>query len=115
MIVAAGYGSRFFPASKTIPKELFPLIDRPAISFILEEFYKAGLRDVVIISSRRKKSLEDYLDREIELENFLGIKGSESKLAKLREEWVSDMNFSKSDHSLIFLRSCTCLTDRIAL
>ncbi|MHA1167529.1 MAG: UTP--glucose-1-phosphate uridylyltransferase [Candidatus Hodarchaeales archaeon] len=97
LIVAAGYGSRFFPASKTVPKELFPLIEfdrvRPAISFILEEFYQAGLRDVIIITSRRKKSLEDYLDKEIELEHFLGIKKSESKLAKLREEYIDDMNF----------------------
>ncbi|MCK5154943.1 MAG: UTP--glucose-1-phosphate uridylyltransferase, partial [Spirochaetales bacterium] len=58
LIVAAGYGTRFLPASKTIPKELFPLIDKPAIAFIIDEFIASGIRDIVLITSRRKKSLE---------------------------------------------------------
>ncbi len=68
MILAAGYGTRFLPATKTIPKEMIPLIDKPAIHFIIEEFVDSGIKDIVIITSRRKKPLEDYLDREIELE-----------------------------------------------
>ncbi len=72
VIVAAGYGTRFLPLTKTIPKEMLPLYDRPLIDFILDEFEEAGIRDIIIISSRRKKMLEDYLDRDIELEKFLG-------------------------------------------
>ncbi len=68
VIVAAGYGTRFLPVTKTVPKEMLPLIDRPAISFIVEEFLEAGIRDILLITSRRKKVLDDYFDREAELE-----------------------------------------------
>lgn len=71
VILAAGYGTRFLPASKTIPKELFPLIDKPVIDFIVSEFIASGINDILVITSRRKKVLEDYLDREMELEKIL--------------------------------------------
>ena len=70
VIVAAGYGSRFLPATKTIPKEMLPLIDRPAMAFIVDEFLQSGIEDILIITSRRKKVLEDYFDHEIELERL---------------------------------------------
>lgn len=84
VIVAAGYGTRFLPATKTIPKEMFPLIDRPAIDFILEEFEQAGIRDVLIISSRRKKALDDFLDREVELESVLTKAGKDTFLQTIK-------------------------------
>ena len=71
VILAAGYGSRFLPITKTIPKEMLPLIDIPAIHLIIEEFIDSGIKDILIITSRRKKVLEDYFDREIELEEYL--------------------------------------------
>ena len=61
VILAAGYATRFLPASKTIPKEMFPLIDRPAIDFIVQEMADSGIRDILLVSSRRKKVMEDYL------------------------------------------------------
>jgi UTP--glucose-1-phosphate uridylyltransferase len=67
VILAAGYGTRFLPASKTVPKEMFPLIDRPAIAFVVDEFIRSGICEILIVTSRRKKALEDYFDREIEL------------------------------------------------
>jgi len=82
VILAAGYGTRFLPASKTLPKELFPLIDKPAIDFILKEMLDAGIKDILVITSRRKKVLEDYLDREIELEWIL--RDSPEKLEKIK-------------------------------
>ncbi len=85
VIFAAGYGTRFLPASKTVPKELFPLIDVPAIDFTVKEFLDSGIDDILIITSRRKKVLEDYLDHEMELERILqqeGAKGAE-KLHKI--------------------------------
>ncbi|MBL7006657.1 MAG: UTP--glucose-1-phosphate uridylyltransferase [Spirochaetia bacterium] len=84
LILAAGYGTRFLPASKTVPKELFPLIDKPAIAFLIEEFAASGIRDIVLITSRRKKSLEDYFDREIELETLFKSEGAEEKLLKIK-------------------------------
>ena len=67
VILAAGYATRFLPASKTIPKEMFPLIDRPAIDFIVQEMADSGIQDILLVSSRRKKVMEDYFDREVEL------------------------------------------------
>lgn len=86
VILAAGYGTRFLPVTKTIPKEMLPLIDTPCIGFILEEFRSSGIRDVVIISSRRKRSLEDFLDREIELESLLTPLSSDDEARKKQKE-----------------------------
>lgn len=83
VIVAAGYGSRFLPATKTVPKEMLPLIDRPAIDFIVDELVAAGIRDILIISSRRKKALEDYFDREVELETAFASQRDPAKRERL--------------------------------
>lgn len=83
LILAAGYGSRFLPVTKTVPKEMLPLIDKPSIAFIVEELLASGITDIVIITSRRKKALEDYLDREIELERVFSKEGAEDKLSKI--------------------------------
>jgi len=83
LIIAAGYGTRFLPATKTVPKEMFPLVNKPSILFIVEEMVEAGIEEIVIISSRRKKCMEDYFDREIELESTFKAEGAEKKLAKL--------------------------------
>ncbi len=84
LIVAAGYGTRFLPVTKTIPKEMLPLIDKPSIAFIIEEFINSGIDEILIITSRRKKSLEDFLDREIELESVFDKEGSAAKAAKIK-------------------------------
>ncbi len=81
VILAAGYGTRFLPATKTIPKEMFPLIDTPAIDLILREMVDSGIRDILIVTSRRKKPLEDYFDREVELESTFMEEGARQKLA----------------------------------
>lgn len=83
VIIAAGYGTRFLPATKTIPKEMFPLVDKPAISFIVDEFLQSGINEILIVSSRRKKTLEDYFDREIELESVFHKEQDEKKLSKI--------------------------------
>jgi UTP--glucose-1-phosphate uridylyltransferase len=84
VILAAGYGSRFLPITKSIPKEMLPLITKPSIEFIIEEFIQSGIRDILIVTSRRKKSLEDYLDREVELETAFSEEGSSRKLARVQ-------------------------------
>ena len=70
VILAAGYATRFLPASKTIPKEMFPLIDRPVIDFIVQEMVDSGIEDVLLVSSRRKKVLEDF---NLEIGSGLGV------------------------------------------
>ncbi|CAM2067229.1 UTP--glucose-1-phosphate uridylyltransferase [Sulfidibacter corallicola] len=84
VIVAAGYGSRFLPITKTVPKEMLPLLDRPSISFIVDEFIEAGIDEILIISSRRKKVLEDFFDREMELESVFRAEGKSDRLAQIK-------------------------------
>ena len=84
VILAAGYATRFLPASKTIPKEMFPLIDRPAIDFIVQEMADSGIRDILLVSSRRKKVMEDYLDREVELSSAFSKSNEFEKLEVIK-------------------------------
>ena len=84
VILAAGYGTRFLPATKTLPKELFPLVDTPAIALVVAEMQAAGIEDVLIITSRRKKPLEDYFDREVELETAFTRENASGKQKKIQ-------------------------------
>jgi UTP--glucose-1-phosphate uridylyltransferase len=84
LIIAAGYGTRFLPVTKTIPKEMLPILTKPSIAFIIEEFIAAGITDIILLSSRRKKVLEDYFDREIELETLFAAEKNADKLDKIR-------------------------------
>ena len=84
VILAAGYATRFLPASKTIPKEMFPLIDRPAIDFIVQEMVDSGIQDILLVSSRRKKVLEDYFDREVELSSAFSKSNEFEKLEVIK-------------------------------
>ncbi|MFN4244530.1 MAG: UTP--glucose-1-phosphate uridylyltransferase [Brevinematia bacterium] len=77
LIISAGYGSRFLPITKTIPKEMLPLYNIPSIHFSINEIIEAGIKDIIIVTSRRKKSLDDYFDVEFELESF--FKGTEKE------------------------------------
>lgn len=70
IIIAAGYGSRFLPITKTIPKEMLPLYNLPSIHFAIKELVEAGIREIIVVTSRRKKPLDDYFDVEFELETF---------------------------------------------
>jgi len=81
LIIAAGYGSRFFPVTKTIPKEMLPLYNIPTIQFSIDELTKAGINDIIIVTSRRKKSLDDYFDIEFELDTFFRGKEQEKLIS----------------------------------
>jgi UTP--glucose-1-phosphate uridylyltransferase len=76
VIPAAGLGTRFLPATKAQPKEMLPVVDTPAIQYVVEEAARAGLNDVLIVTGRGKRSIEDHFDRSVELERFLEAKGS---------------------------------------
>ncbi|MFE3853596.1 UTP--glucose-1-phosphate uridylyltransferase GalU [Streptomyces griseorubiginosus] len=85
VIPAAGLGTRFLPATKATPKEMLPVVDKPAIQYVVEEAVSAGLDDVLMITGRNKRPLEDHFDRNYELESALQKKGDAGRLAKVQE------------------------------
>ncbi|MEP7055552.1 MAG: UTP--glucose-1-phosphate uridylyltransferase GalU [Actinomycetota bacterium] len=85
VIPAAGLGTRFLPATKASPKEMLPVVDKPAIQYVVEEAVDAGLTDILMITGRNKRSLEDHFDRQWELEAALELKGDYKRLAAVRK------------------------------
>lgn len=85
VVPAAGLGTRFLPATKATPKEMLPIVDKPAIQYVVEEAVEAGLHDLLMITGRSKRSIEDHFDRAYELEEALAAKGEEGKLRSVRE------------------------------
>ncbi|MER6913220.1 UTP--glucose-1-phosphate uridylyltransferase GalU [Streptomyces sp. NPDC000594] len=85
VIPAAGLGTRFLPATKATPKEMLPVVDKPAIQYVVEEAVAAGLSDVLMVTGRNKRPLEDHFDRNYELEQALTRKGDEGRLKKVQE------------------------------
>jgi UTP--glucose-1-phosphate uridylyltransferase len=84
VIPAAGLGTRFLPATKAQPKEMLPLVDKPAIQYVVEEAVQAGIDDILIITGRNKRSLEDHFDRNFELEYYLEARGKQADLDAVR-------------------------------
>ncbi len=84
VIPAAGLGTRFLPATKAQPKEMLPVVDKPAIQYVVEEAVRAGIDDILIITGRGKRSLEDHFDRSIELEVALEATGKHDQLSEVR-------------------------------
>ncbi|MFC7221431.1 UTP--glucose-1-phosphate uridylyltransferase GalU [Streptomyces polyrhachis] len=85
VIPAAGLGTRFLPATKATPKEMLPVVDKPAIQYVVEEAVAAGLPDVLMVTGRSKRALEDHFDRNYELEEALRRKGDQARLAAVEE------------------------------
>jgi len=84
VIPAAGLGTRFLPATKSQPKEMLPIVDKPAIQFAVEEAVRVGLTDILIITGRGKSAIEDHFDRDPELERFLADAGKHDLLETVR-------------------------------
>jgi len=85
VIPVAGLGTRFLPATKAVPKELLPVVDRPALQYIVEEAARAGLGEVLMVTGRNKSAIEDFFDRHPELEAALEKKGDEGRLAAVQD------------------------------
>ncbi len=85
VIPVAGMGTRFLPATKAVPKELLPVVDRPALQYIVEEAARAGLAEVLMVTGRNKAAIEDFFDRAPELEAALEKKGDAGRLAAVQE------------------------------
>jgi UTP--glucose-1-phosphate uridylyltransferase len=84
VIPAAGLGTRFLPATKAQPKEMLPVVDKPAIQYVVEEAVRAGIDDILIITGRGKRTLEDHFDRNFELEYYLEQKGKIHDLGEIQ-------------------------------
>ncbi|MEG0132506.1 MAG: UTP--glucose-1-phosphate uridylyltransferase GalU [Clostridium sp.] len=89
IIPAAGLGTRFLPATKAQPKEMLPIVDKPTLQYIIEECVASGIEEILIITGRNKKSIEDHFDKSIELELELEKSGKEDMLQVVRN--ISDM------------------------
>lgn len=85
IIPAAGLGTRFLPATKAMPKEMLPIVDKPTIQYIIEEAVDAGIEDIIIVTGKGKRAIEDHFDYSFELEQNLMEKGKTSILDKVRE------------------------------
>ena len=94
VVPAAGLGTRFLPATKASPKEMLPVVDKPAIQYVVEEAARAGLTDLLLVTGRGKRALEDHFDRAPELERALEAKGDDARLALIREPVdLADVHF----------------------
>lgn len=85
VIPAAGYGTRFLPQTKAVPKEMLPLVDKPVIQVVVEELVDAGITDIIIVTGRHKKVVEDHFDKNAELEALLRASGKHEDIDKINE------------------------------
>jgi UTP--glucose-1-phosphate uridylyltransferase len=85
VIPVAGLGTRFLPATKAQPKEMLPLVDKPVIQYIVEEAVSSGIKQIIFVTGRHKRAIEDHFDRNLELERALEEKGKEELLKTVRE------------------------------
>jgi UTP--glucose-1-phosphate uridylyltransferase len=101
VVPAAGLGTRFLPATKATPKEMLPVVDKPAIQYVVEEAIAAGLTDLLIVTGRNKNTLENHFDRNVELEGALEAKGDKERLARVREAGVAaDIHYTRQGDAL---------------
>jgi UTP--glucose-1-phosphate uridylyltransferase len=96
IIPAAGLGTRFLPATKTVPKEMLPIIDKPTILFIVEEAVRAGIEDIILIAGRNKEAIEDFFDCSYELQDKLSKEG--------KSDWVEMLDRIQSMANVISVR-----------
>ena len=89
IIPAAGLGTRFLPATKALPKEMLPIVDKPTMQYIIEEAIESGIEEILIITGRNKKSIEDHFDKSVELELELENKHKDELLKQVRD--ISNM------------------------
>src|ERR1700751_2678003 len=84
VLPVAGLGTRVLPASKVVPKEMLPLVDKPTLQYIVEEAVSAGIEEIIFVTTRSKRSIEDHFDASPELEAVLEQKGKQRELEEVR-------------------------------
>ena len=92
VLPVAGFGSRMLPASKAIPKELLPVVDRPALEYVVKEAVRAGIKEIILVTHSAKSAIEDYFDTQYELEQQLEAKGKDKLLAEVRDILPADVS-----------------------
>lgn len=92
VLPVAGFGSRMLPASKSIPKEMLPIVDRPAIEYVVKEAVRAGIKEIILVSHSAKTAIEDYFDTQFELEQQLADKGKDKLLSEVRDILPEDVS-----------------------
>jgi len=85
VIPVAGYGTRFLPATKALPKEMLPIVDKPVVQYIVEEAVASGIKDIILVTGASKRAVEDHFDYSYELENWLEKTGKKEILANIRK------------------------------
>ena len=85
VIAVAGSGTRLLPATKSQPKEMLPIIDKPIVQYLVEELVEAGIKDIIIVNQANQGSMTDYFDSHVEIETYLEKRGKEEMLRRLRE------------------------------
>src|SRR5690348_10083747 len=114
VVPVAGLGTRFLPATKAIPKEMLPVVDKPAIQYVIEEAAAAGLRDVLLVTGRGKGAIEDHFDRAYELEQTLAAKGSDERLARVREsEELATIHYTRQGAPKGLGHAVLCAADHV--
>ncbi|MDO4671088.1 MAG: UTP--glucose-1-phosphate uridylyltransferase [Aerococcus sp.] len=98
VIPAAGLGTRFLPASKAMAKEIMPIVDKPVIQFIVEEVLASGIEEILVITGRNKRSIEDHFDANIELENNLESKQKLTMLEMVRNSTLGNIQFKRQHY-----------------
>ncbi|MGV2622800.1 UNVERIFIED_CONTAM: UTP--glucose-1-phosphate uridylyltransferase GalU [Halobacillus marinus] len=93
IIPAAGLGTRFLPATKAMPKEMLPIVDKPTIQYIVEEAIKSGIEDIIIVTGKGKRAIEDHFDKNLELENNLESKEKFEMLEMVNETSNVDIHY----------------------
>ena len=93
IIPAAGLGTRFLPATKAMPKEMLPIVDRPTIEYIVEEAIASGIEDIIIVTGKGKRAIEDHFDRNLELEENLMNKGKFDVLEKINQSSKVEIHY----------------------
>lgn len=101
IIPAAGWGTRFLPATKAQPKEMLPIVDKPAIQYIVEEAVASGIEDIIIVTGKNKRAIEDHFDRAVELETILEKKGDNELLRLISDiSQMVDIHYVRQKETL---------------
>ena len=102
VIPAAGFGTRFLPATKSQPKEMLPIVDKPTIQYIIEEAIASGIEEILIVTSTTKRSIEDHFDKSYELEDTLAKKGKTDKIPLSQSAQEVVLNITRTESIYVF-------------
>lgn len=114
VIPAGGLGTRFLPVTKAQPKEMLPVVDKPTIQYVVEEAEASGIDDILIVTGRGKRAIEDHFDRSVELENFLKLKNNHDHLSEMERLCnLADIHYIRQKESLGLGHAILCAKNHV--